>query len=236
MATANPSVHTVLPAPDRPVPPGYRSAGIAGLLSVGAIFAAFAVLPADAGGSAPDDIVRRYAEGAEGYLRAAALETASVALLVVLLAGVALRLRSRAGGELAAVVTALGGTVLASCQLIGYALIAVLALGTAERGDVSTTMAVYDASALAFVVSNAGLALTALATGWALLRGPARRIVFGSVSVLVGLAGVAGSSTFDTEGALSPHGHLSFVVLLAQLVWVLAAAGWLLRPDATHQD
>lgn len=234
MATANPSTRTTLPTPDRAAPPTYRSAGIAGLLSVGAMAAAFTLLPADPGGSAPEDIARRYAEGADGYLRAAALETASVALLVVLLAGVALRLRSRAGGELAAGVTALGGTVLASCQLIGYGLIAVLALGTAERGDVSTTMAVYDASAVAFVVSNAGLALTALATGFALLRGPARRIVFGSISVLVGLAGVAGSSAFDTDGALSPHGDLSFVALLTQLIWALAAAGWLLRPDAAH--
>lgn len=234
MPTAAASARTTLPTPDRAAPPTYRSAGIAGLLSVGAMAAAFTMLPADPGGSAPDDIARRYAEGADGYLRAAALETASVALLVVLLAGVALRLRSRAGGELAAGVTALGGTLLASCQLIGYGLIAVLALGTAERGDESTTMAVYDASAVAFVVSNAGLALTALATGLALLRGPARRIVFGSISVLVGFAGVAGTSTFNTDGALSPHGDLSFVVLLTQLIWALAAAGWLLRPDAAH--
>lgn len=234
MATAHPSARTTHPAPDRLAPPTYRSAGIAGVLSVVTVLAAFAVLPADPGGSAPNDIARRYAEGADGYLRAAALETASVALLVVLLAGVAIRLRSRAGGELTAGVTALGGAVLASCQLIGYGLIAVLALGTAERGDVSTTMAVYDASAVAFVVSDAALALIALATGFALLRGPARRIVFGSISVLVGLAGVAGSSTFDTDGALSPHGDLSFIVLLTQLIWTLAAAVWLLRPDAAH--
>lgn len=236
MPNAQASAPTALHPPDRATPAAYRSAGVAGLLSVGAMVAAFATVPADPGGSAPEDIARRYAEGADGYLRTAALETASVALLVVLLAGVALRLRSRAGGELAAGVVGLGGAVLAACQLIGYGLIAVLALGTAERGNVPTTMALYDASAVAFVVSSAGLALTALATGWTLLRGPARRVVFGSISVLTGLAGVAGASAFDTDGALSPHGDLSFLVLLTQIVWALTAALWLLRPDATRTD
>lgn len=236
MSTASPTAHTTTHAPDRAAPPTYRSAGIAGLLSVGTMIAAFTMLPADPGGSTPDAIARRYAEGADGYLRAAALETASVALLVVLLAGLALRLRNRARGELAAVVTALGGTVLASCQLVGYGLIAVLALGTAERNNASTVMAFYDASAVAFVVSSAGLALTGLATGYALLQGPARRVAFGSISVLTGLAGVVGASALAADGALSPHGDVSFLVLLIQLIWTLAAALWLLRPDAAPTD
>lgn len=235
MSTASPTAHTTARAPDRAAPPTYRSAGVAGLLSVGAMIAAFTMLPADSGGSAPDAIARRYAEGADGYLRAAALETASVALLVVLLAGLALRLRSRARGELAASVTALGGTVLASCQLIGYGLIAVLALGTAERSNASTVMAFYDASAVAFVVSYAGLALTGLATGYALLQGPARRVIFGSISVLTGIAGVGGASAV-ADGALSPHGDVSFLVILIQLIWTLAAALWLLRPDTAPTD
>jgi hypothetical protein len=236
MSTASPTAHTTAHAPDRTAPPTYRSAGVAGLLSVGAMVTAFIMLPADSGGSAPHAIARRYAEGADGYLRAAVLETASVALLVVLLAGLALRLRNRARAELAAGVTALGGTMLASCQLVGYGLIAVLALGTAERSNTSTLMAFYDASAVAFVVSSAGLALTGLATGCSLLQRPARQVGFGSISVLAGLAGVVGTSALAAEGALSAHGDVSFLVLLIQLIWTLAAALWLLRPDPAPTD
>lgn len=212
-----------------PTSPG-RAAGIAGLLSVAVTLAAFTVLPADPGGSSPDDIARRYADGADGYLRAAGLETLSIVLFLVLVAALALHLRSRT--ELAAALVALGGAVLACCQLVGYGLIAVLALGTAERGDAATVMAIYDASSVAFVVSNAGLALVGLAAGFSLLRGPDRRTVVGVVSVLAGVAGVVGASAFAADGLLSPHGDVSFVVLLVQLVWTFAVALALTRRAA----
>lgn len=236
MSTASPNAPATAVAPEGAAPPTYRSAGVAGMLSVGAMIAALTMLPADPGGTTPDAIARRYAEGADGYLRAAVLETASVALLTVLVAGLALRLRSRADGELAAAVTALGGVVLASCQLVGYGLIAVLALGTSERSNASTVMAFYDASAVAFVVASTGLALTGLATGFALLQGPARQVAFGSLSVFTGLAGVVGASAFAADGALSPHGDVGFLVLLIQLIWTLAAALWLLRPATAPTD
>lgn len=211
-----------------------RSAGIAGLLSFAAMAAAFATLPADPGGTAPADIARRYASGSDGYLRATVLESLSVALLVVLVAGICLRLRDR-GGDLAALAAGFGGAMVAVCQLVGYGLIATLALGTAAAGDEDTVMAVYDASAVAFNLSYVGLALLCLATAVELLRGSDRRAVVGGVSALVGLTAVVGASAYASDGALSPHGDLGFVVVLLQLVWTVTASVSLLRREPHPQ-
>lgn len=205
-----------------------RLSGLAGLLSVGFLLAAFMVLPADPGGSTPDAIARRYAEGAEGYLRAAQLEIASIALFVVLAAGLGHRL-ARQSADLAARVATLGGALLAICQLVGYGLIAVLALGAADEGDASTVMALYDASAVAFVVSFAGLALLGFATASALLSAPRRRVTLGVVSALTGAAGVVGANALSIDGPMSPHGDVGFLILLVQLVWSLGVAIHLVR-------
>lgn len=213
---------TTIPRHERVVP-------IAGLLSVAALVGAFVALPADPGGTAAADIANRYAEGSDAYLRATVFEVASVALLLVLLAGLCLHLRRTPGGELAASLVALGGAVVASCQLVSYGLIATLAHGTAVRGDDGVVMAFYDASALAFVTSNVGLCLVCLATGLAVLTGSGRRRVLGGVSLVVGLAAAVGSLAFAMDGLMSPHGDLSFLGLLLQLVWTVAASVSLLR-------
>ncbi len=121
--------------------------------------------------------------------------------------------------------------MLATCQLLGYGLIAVLALGTAERGDEAVVMALYDASAIAFVASNVGLALLTGATGLGLLFTGAR--IAGIGSVLVAIVAAGASLTYAAEGAFSPHGDLGFTALILQLLWTVAAAIALLRRSRT---
>lgn len=197
-----------------------RLPGLAGLVSLAAMTTAIMIVPADSGGTAPADIISRYADGSAGYQRATVLESLSIMLLLVLIAGLCDLLRRLPGGQLAATVVGLGGGVLAACQLVGYALIATLALGTAGRGDEAVVMAVYDASAVAFVASYVGLALACLGTGVVLVRGAHRRRVVGGMSLLVGTTATVGASAYAATGALSPHGDLSFLVLLLQLLWM----------------
>ena len=209
--------------------PTGRLPGLAGALSVAAMIAAFMVVPADSGGAAPADIIQRYADGSDGYLRTTVLESLSMMLLIVLIAGLCDLLRRRPGGELSATVVGLGGGVVAACQLVGYGLIATLALGTAERGDEAVVMAVYDASAVAFVVSYVGLALACLGTAAVLIRGASGHRVAGGISLLVGTTAVVGATAYAAEGALSPHGDLSFLVLLLQLLWSVTVSVSMLR-------
>jgi hypothetical protein len=222
---------TTRPTRDRaaaPDPAG-RLPGLAGLVSVAAMVTAVMVVPADSGGTAPADIVRRYADGSDGYLRTTVLESLSIMLLIVLIAGLSDLLRRRSGGDLAATVVGLGGGVLAACQLVGYGLIATLALGTAERGDEAVVMAVYDASSVAFVVSYVGLALACLGTAAVLIRGGSGRRLAGGISLLVGATALIGASAYHAEGALSPHGDLGFLVLLLQMLWSVTVSVSMLR-------
>jgi len=190
---------------------------------------AFMVVPANPGGTAPTDIVRRYADGSSGYLHTTVIESIAIMLLVVLVTGLCNVLRRLPCGHLAAAVVGVGGGVLAACQLLGYGLIATLALGTAERGDEAVVMAVYDASAVAFVSSYAGLALACLGTATVLIRHDAGRRVVGGISLLVGPTAVVGASAYAPEGGLSPHGDLTFLVLLLQLLWIAAVSVSMLR-------
>ncbi len=215
-------------------PADLRPTGLAGLGSVVAMAVAFAVLPADAGGSAPDDVARRYADGSGGYLRAAVLESLSVALLGVFVAGLCVFLWRRHGGAVP-VVAALGGTVLATCQLLGYAVIATLAYGTAGGGGTAVVTALYDLSAVLFVVANVGLVLLCASAGYDLLRGPGRYPVLGSASLLLAGAAAVASAAYAPDGPLSVHGDVGFVVGLLQLAWVLAVSVRLLvlRPPTS---
>ena len=206
-----------------------RLPGLAGLMSVAAMITVFIVVPADSGGTAPADIVQRYADGSAGYLRTTALESLSIMLLLVLIAGLCELLRRLPGGQLAATVVGLGGGVLATCQLVGYGLIATLALGTAGRGDEAVVMAIYDASSVAFVASYVGLALACLGTAAVLIRGAGGRRMVGGISLLVGTTAVIGGSAYATAGALSPHGDLSFLILLLQLLWSATVSVTMLR-------
>jgi hypothetical protein len=112
---------TTRPAHDRAVAHDLagRLPGLAGVLSVAAMITAFMVVPADSAGTAPADIIQRYADGSDGYLRTTVLESLSIMLLIVMIAGLCELLRRRPGGELAATVVGLGGGVLAACQLVG---------------------------------------------------------------------------------------------------------------------
>lgn len=203
--------------------------GLAGLLSAAAMITALMVVPADPGGTAPTDIVRRYADGSSGYLRTTVIESIAIMLLVVLIAGLTDYLRRLPHGQLAAAVVGLGGGILAACQLLGYGIIATLALGTAARGDEAVVMAVYDASAVAFLASYAGLALACLGTAAALIRYVSNRRVVGGISLLVGATAVVGASAYASEGILSPHGDLTFLVLLLQLLWTAAVSVSMIR-------
>jgi hypothetical protein len=222
---------TTRPTHDRAIAndPAGRLPGLAGVLSVVAMITAFMVVPADSGGTAPADIIQRYADGSDGYQRTTVLESLSMMFLIVLIAGLCELLRRRPGGELAATVVGLGGGVLAVCQLVGYGLIATLALGTAERGDEAVVMAVYDASSVAFVLSYVGLAVVCLGTAAVLIRGASGRRVAGGISLLVGTTAVVGASAYTAEGTLSPHGDLSFLILVLQLLWSATVSVSMLR-------
>jgi len=206
-----------------------RLPGLAGLGSLAAMITAILVVPADTGGTAPADIIQRYADGSAGYLRTTVLESLSIMLLLVLLACLCDLLRRLPGGELAATLVGLGGGVLAACQLVGYGLIATLALGTAGRGEEVVVMAMYDASAIAFVASYVGLALTCLGTAAVLVRSTNGHRIVGGISLLVGTAALIGTSAYAPTGVLSPHGDLSFLVLLLQMLWIAAVSVAMLR-------
>ena len=225
--------HTVdHPTAQRTTVSSVRIAGIAGLASVAAMVASFAVLPADQGGTDAAAIAARYADGSTGYLAAALFETLSTALLCLLVAGLGTALWARRPGSMLPVAATIGGTVLATCQLLGYALIASLAHGTAAAGDLPVVMGLYDLSSSFFVVANAGLAVLAGASGAALLTGTPRSRTLGVSSLVLAAAGVASASANAPEGFASLHGDLGFIVLLLQLVWTAAVSVWLLRSSA----
>jgi hypothetical protein len=146
---------------------------------------------------------------------------------------VSLALWRRAPGGPAPVAAAVGGTLLVTCQLAGYALIATLAYGTAQRGDEAVVMALYDLSAVSFVAANVGLGVLSAATGWVLLRGAPRAGVLGWSSMLLAALAAAAACSYATGGLLSVHGDLGFLVLLLQVLWVAAVSvRLLLSPPA----
>lgn len=208
----------------------HRLPGLAGLLATTLMLAAFLLVPADAGGTSPDDVAARYAQGAAGYLRAAALETASLVMTAVLVAGLAVWVgRRNAGAGMAA---AIGGAVLVTCQLAGYAVIVTLAHGTAATAGTDVVTALYDLSAVLFTVANGGLALLSAAVGLVVVR---RHRVLGALSGITAAAAAAGAVALFAEGFASPHGDLGFLVLVLQIVWTAAAGVTLLRVARRRQ-
>lgn len=205
-------------------PTEQRIAGTAGVLAATALAGAFLVLPVDAGGTSPEDVAARYAEGADGYRLAAVLEIVSLGLTAVLVAGLCTWVaRSSA---LARTLAALGGAVLVTCQLGGYAVITTLALGTAETAGHDVVTALYDLSAVLFVVANAGLALLAASVAAAIRR---RHRLLAAWSVVTAVAAAVGALVLNPDGVLSPHGDFTFLVLVLQLAWTLATGITLLR-------
>ena len=225
-AQPRPSLSTPQTLAATPHPRGLRIAGAAGVLAVIAVVASFMVLPSDSGGQDPTAIAARYANGSTGYLRATVLQALSIALLCVFLAGLCTAIWHRAQAVSAAA-AAVGGTLLLSCELIGYGLIATLALGTAASRDASTVIALYDLSAVVFVVANVGLAVLCGATGTALmLRGPT---MLAGASIVMTILALLGVGTLTQSGIAGIHGDLGFALFVLQLLWIAAISGWLLR-------
>lgn len=204
-----------------------RVAGICGLLAVASLLGSFLVLPADPGGATPPDIAARYGDST-GYLRAAFLETLSVGLLCLFLGGVCFSMWRRQRGALP-VAAAFGGSLLVATQLVGYALVATLAHGTAGSGDLGAIMALYDLSAVCFVVANVGLAVLCATVGWSMLAAGPRAALLGWISVGTAVVATAATAAHAREGAASIHGDLGFVTLLLQMVWVAGMSVRLLR-------
>lgn len=201
-----------------------RPAGLAGVLAAAALIGAVLLLPADDGGAAPSDIAARYADGSAGYLRSVLLEFGSLALTAVLAAGLCTWAMRRS--PVAAVATALGAALLLTCQLLGYGVIATLALGTADDGALDVVMALYDMSTLAFAAGNVGLTVMATAVAVHARRG---HRVLGAWSAVTAVAGVAGAASIQPAGPLAAHGDVSFLVVVLQLAWTMAAGVTLLR-------
>lgn len=201
-----------------------RPAGLAGVLAAVALTAAMLLLPVDDGGATPGDIAARYADGSAGYLRSVLLEFGSLALTAVLAAGLCTWAMRRS--PVAAVAAALGAALLLTCQLLGYAVIATLALGTAGDGGLDVVMALYDMSTLAFAASSVGL--TVMTTAVAVHAWHGHRVL-GAWSVVTAVAGVAGAASIQPTGLLAAHGDLSFLVVVLQMAWTLAAGVTLLR-------
>jgi hypothetical protein len=216
--TTSTAAHLVSDRSDLRVP------GAAGVLATASMIGAFFVLPADEGGSSPEDIAARYADGAAGYLRAATLEMLSLGLTAVLVAGLCAWVAQRS--RVAATAAALGGAVVVTCQLAGYGAITTLAMGAAENAGTDVVTAIYDLSAILFLMSNVGLAL--LAAGVAVAAMPRHRVL-AFLSAITAAAAATGALALQQDGFLSPHGDLGFLVLLLQLVWTSAAGVTLLR-------
>ena len=216
---------TVAPSSDavaRPAPARLAASG--GLVAVGALVASFVVLPADGGGTAASDIADRYA--ADGYLSAVVVQVAGVVAALVFAVGVADVLRTT--GWPARLVTA-GIGVAVALQLTGYAVIATLAAGTAERASGDVVLALYDLSSIAFTFASAGwaVALAGAATGILRTRAVARWV--GWTAAIVAGVCAAATGALAPSGFLGVHGDLGFLAVVLVHGWLLVASVALLR-------
>jgi hypothetical protein len=202
---------------------------------VAALVAGLVTLPADDASLAAPDIVARYGDGSAAYLRFAVLEGFGVALFVVF-AGALSAVLHRAGGgrsSLAAVATT-GAAVAAALQLGGYALIATLAYGTAERGDDDVVLALYDLSSATFMFAMFGLTIFFAATAVAILRTRALGRTVGWAAAVTALSSLVAAGSVAQEGAFGLHGDVGFFAVVLVHLWVLLAGVALLRRRAAE--
>jgi hypothetical protein len=202
-----------------------RLSATSGIASVLAIVVAFVLLPADEGGERAADIAARYAEGREGYLRAAFAEVLSVALFLVFVAafGAVLR-RAEGDGAPFAAIAVVAGSVAAALQIIAYTAIATLAYRTAESENEAVIMAFYDFSSLAAGFAAVPLAVFLAAASAGIVRtriAPSALAYVGFAAAAVSL--VAGAS-LAREGAFSVHEGVGFLALAVFLLWLLATS------------
>jgi hypothetical protein len=196
-----------------------------GIASVLALVAGLVLLPADEGGDSPADIAARYADGRDGYLRAAYVEVLSVALFVVFVAAFAAVLR-RAEGTAApfAAVAAVAGAVAATLQIAGYTLIATLAYRTAETGDENVVIALYDASSLMFGFAAVPLAVFLAAGSAGIIRTRIAPAALGWFGLAAAAFSLAAGGSLAREGAFSVHEGIGFLALVVFLIWLLATS------------
>jgi hypothetical protein len=196
-----------------------------GIASVLAIVVAFALLPADEGGESPADVATRYAEGREGYLRAAYVEVLSVALFLVFVAALGAVLRHAEGDKAPwAAVAVVAGSVAATLQIIGYALIATLAYRAAETGNEDLIMAFYDASSLMFTFAAVPLAVFLAAASAGIIRTRVAAGALGWFGLAVAAFSLVAGAALAREGAFSVHEGIGFFALMTFLIWLLATS------------
>lgn len=217
------------PAATLPVsrpPRGAARLGAAGaLVAVAALLTAFALLPADAGGTSAAGIADRYA--ADGWVPATLVQVAGTLGLLVLAAALTTVLGG-AGRAVRALVLA-GAVLAAALQLTGHAVIATLAVGTAARSGGDLVLALYDLSSIAFAFGSAGTAvfLVAVATGIAGTRALPRWLGWAAAAGAV-VAAVAAAS-LAPGGVFGVHGDVGFAAVVLVHLWYLAAGTVLLR-------
>jgi hypothetical protein len=208
-----------------------RLAAAAGIAAFAAMLVALFLLPVDQGGQSAADIASRYSDGSEGYLRAAFAEGLSVAFLVVFLGGLRNAI-ARAEGRTRTFssAVAIGGSVAAGLQLVGYALIATLAYRTAGTADTDVVTAFYDASSIASAFSFFGLAVLLFAAGTVMVRTGAISRVLGFAGLVLGVLSLVTAGSLEEDGILSLHTGIGFLALMFLYVWVLVAGVLMLRP------
>lgn len=212
-----------------------RLAAASGIAAFAAILVALFLLPSDAGGESAADIAARYSDGSGGYLRAAVAEGLSVAFFIVFVGGLRNAI-ARAEGQARTLssAVAIGGTVAASLQLLGYGLIATLAYRTAGDADADVVIALYDLSSLAGGFSGFGLAVFFFAAGAVMIRTGAVSRVLGFASLVLVALNLVAAGSLAQHGIFSVHEGLGFLAGALLYIWVLAASVLMLRRPATR--
>jgi hypothetical protein len=212
-----------------------RVAAASGIAAFAAILVALFLLPADAGGGSAADIAARYSDGSEGYLRAAFAEGLAVACFLVFVAGLRNALaRAEGPARTLASAVAIGGTVAAALQLLGYALIATLAHRTAGDADTDVVIALYDLSSIASGFSFFALAVFSFAAGTVMIRTGAISRMLGLASLALGALNLAAAGSLSQDGIFSVHEGLGFLAFALLYLWVLVASIVMLARPATR--
>ena len=191
---------------------------------------AILLLPGDSGGESAADIVARYSQGSDGYLRAAVAEGVSVGLLVIFVAGLhGAVARADEGARTLSRAAAIGATAALTLLLLGFALIATLAYRTAADADADVVIALYDLSSLAGQFGLFALVVFLFANGAVMVRTGAVSRRLGYAALGLGALSVVAAGGLEQHGILSVHDGLGFLALALVYVWVLAASVLLLR-------
>lgn len=212
-----------------------RVAAASGIAAFAAILVALFLLPADAGGESAADIAARYSDGSEAYLRAAFAEGLAVAFLIVFVGGLRNGI-ARAEGQARTLssAVAIGGTVAAALQLLGFALIATLAYRTAGDADADVVIALYDLSSITSGFSFFALAVFSFAAGTAMIRTGAISKMLGLASLALGALNLAAAGSLSQDGIFSAHEGLGFLAFALLYIWVLVASIVMLVRPATR--